>query len=116
MAPSAGRVAAFAFDELGHGAHAVEELRGEDDRRVPFDGDLAEHLEVAELRRDRVVEHHVGRFCQLAGAERLAFCGDDLRPLLPLGFGFSRHRPLHGLGELDVFEFHELDQDSPAFT
>ena len=100
-------------DEPRDLADAVEELRGEDDGRVPLDRDLAEHLEVAQLQRDRVLDDHVGRLGELAGAERLALGRDDLGPLLALGLGLAGHRPLHRLGQLDVLELHELTTSTP---
>ena len=44
------------------------------------------------LRRD-----DAGRLRQLGRRLQLAFGVDDLRALLPLGFGLPRHRALHVL-------------------
>ena len=92
----------------------AHQRRREDDRRVLVDADLDHRLQVAQLQREGVSHHHVGRASQLAGGERLALGGDDLRALLALGLGLAGHRALHALGQLDVLELDDRDLDAPV--
>ena len=48
----------------------------------------------------------------LAGLE-LALGVDDLGPLLALGLGLPRHRPLHRLRQLDILDLDHADLDAP---
>ena len=50
---------------------------------------------------------------ELAGSERFALGGDDLRPLLALGLGLPGHRALHGVGQLDVPQLDDGGLGSP---
>jgi hypothetical protein len=50
----------------------------EDDSGVFVHCDLDQGLEVAQLQRQRVSRHHVGRLRELAGGESFAFGGDAL--------------------------------------
>ena len=38
---------------------------------------------------------------------------DDLGPALAFGLGLARHRPLHGLGDLDILDLHHAHLDTP---
>src|SRR5579875_1594667 len=73
--------------QLGDGAH---QRRREDDGRVLVDRDLDECLQVAQLKRQRVSDHHVGGHGELTGRQRLALGGDDLGALLTLGLCLAR--------------------------
>ena len=49
-----------------------------------------------------------------AVAARFAFSGDNLGPLLTLGLGLPRHRPLHPFGELDILQLDEGHLHAPG--
>ena len=70
-------------------------------------------LQVAQLQRQRVRHHGVRGFAERGGGQRLAFGGDDFRPLLPFCLGLAGHRPLHAVGQLDVFELDQGDLHAP---
>ena len=68
---------------------------------------------VAELQREGVGHHGVGRLAERGRGQRLAFGGDDLRPLLSFRLGLTGHRPLHAVGELDVLQLHQGHHHAP---
>jgi|1186.fasta_scaffold46574_2 hypothetical protein len=54
--------------------------------------ELDQGLQVAQLERQRVFHHGVGRFAQRGSCERLTLHLDDLRALLPFGLGLPSGR------------------------
>ena len=60
-----------------------------------------------------MVGDYVGGLTQFLGSLQLPFRGHDLGAALSFGFGFLGHGALHGLGELDVFDFDDGNDDTP---
>ena len=105
-----GGLAGEEGSEFADGAH--QRCR-EHDGGVLVDPELDEALQVAQLQRQRVGHHDVGGGAECVGGQRLPFGGDDLGALLPFGFGLPGHGPLHALGQLDVLELDQGDDDAP---
>src|SRR5829696_7234472 len=92
----------------------LEEVKGygQDDGRVLLRGDLAHRLEQPQLQSRRTLQT-VGGLPEALRGLVLAFCCDDLRPPLALALGLPRHRPLHVLRDLHVFDLDHAHLDAP---
>src|ERR1043166_9256959 len=98
----------------------LQERRKEIDRhgknrgRILFGGDLDQALEKTELQRHRACRHDIRRFLQLLRCLELSLGVDDFGAPLALGLGLLRHRALHLLRQVDVFDRHLRDLDAPG--
>jgi hypothetical protein len=57
--------------------------------------------------------HDVGGGAEGVRGERFSLGCDDLRALLPLGLRLAGHGPLHAVGQQDVLELDQGDDDAP---
>jgi hypothetical protein len=57
-----------------------------------------------------------GGLRQFAGRLEFAFGIDHLGPSFPLSFGLSSNRPLHLLGQVNVFQLHRGDFNTPRIV
>ena len=95
------------------GAEQVDRQR-QDQRGRALGAHLEHRLQVAELERDRVRRHDVGRVLEALGGLELALGGDHLCAPLALGLRLPRHRPLHAGRDLDVLDLDDRDLDAPG--
>src|SRR5215468_9169882 len=118
VAPAPAALASrFAVEEARDAVGEVHEVRRHqhDRGRVLLRPDLGDHLHAPELERQRLLAHLAGAVGQLLRRLLLALGLDDARALLAHRLGLSRHRPLHGLWDLDVLHLDHLDLDAPGF-
>ena len=77
--------------------------------------ELEQGLQIAELERGRVPTEDLRGLAELLRRLQLSVRVDDLGPALTFGLGLTRHGPLHGLGNLNVLDFDNLDLHPPGF-
>src|SRR5262249_14721788 len=107
----------LAVEEARDAVGEVHEVRRHqhDRGRVLLRPDLGDHLHAPELERQRLLAYLAGAVGELLRRLLLALGLDDARALLAHRLGLARHRPLHGLWDLDVLHLDHLDLDAPGF-
>ena len=66
------------------------------------------------MQSGRLLGHDPGGLREFFRRLQFTVGGDDPGPSLTLRLGLPRYRPLHGIGQHDILDFHAIDVNPPS--